>query len=72
MTVAPRFGVNYVPSHGWWYSWVDWDERAIAADLAAGRPAYVGGFAGPDPPQAVRDGFTLDKVGLVYRVVGAK
>ncbi|MGW3954855.1 glycoside hydrolase 5 family protein [Streptomyces sp. NPDC004752] len=32
---APRFGVNYVPSRGWWYSWLDWDAPAIAADLRA-------------------------------------
>ena len=35
MTVAPRFGANYVPSKGWWYSWIDWDESAIADDFAA-------------------------------------
>lgn len=31
----PRFGVNYVPRTNWWYSWVDWDDRAIAEDLRA-------------------------------------
>lgn len=30
-----RFGVNYVPSKRWWYSWLDWDSRPIAEDLAA-------------------------------------
>ncbi|TDD61015.1 hypothetical protein E1293_45280 [Actinomadura darangshiensis] len=28
-----RFGVNYVPSENWWFSWSDWDRRSIAADL---------------------------------------
>jgi hypothetical protein len=40
----------------------------LAADQAAGHSAYVGGFAGPDPPPAVRDRFTLTPVGLVYAV----
>ena len=40
----------------------------LAADQAAGHPVYVGGFAGPDPPPAVRDRFTLTRVGLVYAV----
>ncbi|MCL2553611.1 MAG: glycoside hydrolase family 5 protein [Actinomycetia bacterium] len=31
----PRFGVNYVPSQGWWYSWLDWQPSAVAADLRA-------------------------------------
>lgn len=31
----PRFGVNYVPARNWWYSWLDWERDAIAADLAA-------------------------------------
>lgn len=35
MTHRLRFGVNYVPSRNWWYSWSDWDRAAIAADLAA-------------------------------------
>jgi hypothetical protein len=30
-----RFGVNYTPSGHWFHSWLDFDERAIAADLAA-------------------------------------
>jgi len=30
-----RFGVNYVPSKRWWYSWLDWDSHSIAEDLAA-------------------------------------
>ena len=28
-----RFGVNYVPSKNWWFSWSDWDRGSIAADL---------------------------------------
>src|SRR3954447_3273665 len=28
-----RFGVNYVPTKNWWFSWADWDRRSIAADL---------------------------------------
>ncbi|WP_021594122.1 glycoside hydrolase 5 family protein [Actinomadura welshii] len=28
-----RFGVNYVPSKNWWFSWSDWDRTSIAADL---------------------------------------
>jgi Cellulase (glycosyl hydrolase family 5) len=28
-----RFGVNYVPSKNWWFSWSDWNRRSIAADL---------------------------------------
>ncbi|WP_322410808.1 glycoside hydrolase 5 family protein [Microbacterium invictum] len=35
MNTPPRFGVNYVPGSGWWYSWVDWRDDAIVADLAA-------------------------------------
>ncbi|MEI8196334.1 MAG: glycosyl hydrolase [Phycisphaerae bacterium] len=36
MSTQPlRFGVNYVPSQNWWYSWVDWDRAAIATDLQA-------------------------------------
>lgn len=31
----PRIGVNYVPSDGWWYSWVDWNRISIDADLRA-------------------------------------
>lgn len=30
-----RFGVNYVPSKNWWYSWQDWDDASISEDLAA-------------------------------------
>lgn len=30
-----RFGVNYVPSKRWWYSWLDWDRDAVARDLEA-------------------------------------
>ncbi|WP_181445441.1 glycoside hydrolase 5 family protein [Flexivirga caeni] len=29
-----RFGANYVPSRGWFYSWLDFDEDAAARDLA--------------------------------------
>ncbi len=29
-----RLGLNYTPSRSWWYSWSDWNERSIAADLA--------------------------------------
>lgn len=35
MTHGLRFGVNYVPSRNWWYSWTDWDRGSIADDLAA-------------------------------------
>jgi Cellulase (glycosyl hydrolase family 5) len=28
-----RFGVNYVPTKNWWFSWSDWDRASIAADL---------------------------------------
>jgi endo-1,4-beta-mannosidase len=30
-----RFGTNYVPRKNWWYCWLDWDQAAIAADMAA-------------------------------------
>ena len=30
-----RFGVNYVPSKNWWYSWADWDSKSIDLDLRA-------------------------------------
>lgn len=30
-----RFGVNYVPSRKWWYSWNDFDAADIARDLSA-------------------------------------
>ena len=30
-----RFGVNYIPSHKWLYSWVDFDEGKIREDLEA-------------------------------------
>jgi hypothetical protein len=29
-----RFGANYVPSKRWFYSWLDWDQQAIADDLS--------------------------------------
>ena len=35
MSRTLRFGVNYVPSKGWWYSWIDWDDAALRADLDA-------------------------------------
>ncbi len=47
----------------------DW-APGIARDLAAGRAAYVGGWAGADPPAAVRQAYRLERVGLVYRVLG--
>ncbi len=28
-----RFGVNYVPSKNWWYTWGDWDRDSIRHDL---------------------------------------
>ena len=31
----PRFGVNYVSARHGWYSWLDWEPNAIAADLEA-------------------------------------
>lgn len=30
-----RFGVNYVPSVNWFYSWADFDEAAVRRDLEA-------------------------------------
>lgn len=30
-----RFGVDYVPSKNWWYSWMEWDPRSISDDLRA-------------------------------------
>lgn len=30
-----RFGVNYIPSQGWLYSWTDWQAAAVRRDLAA-------------------------------------
>jgi len=30
-----RFGLNYVPSKNWWYSWLDWDKASISDDLHA-------------------------------------
>ncbi|MFJ8862396.1 glycosyl hydrolase [Streptomyces sp. NPDC102451] len=32
---GPRFGVNYVPSHNWWYCWTDWDADSVLSDLRA-------------------------------------
>ena len=33
-TVVPRFGANYVPSAGWFYSWLDYDGDAVRRDFA--------------------------------------
>jgi endo-1,4-beta-mannosidase len=30
-----RFGVNYTPSHNWWFCWSDWDPDPIRRDLDA-------------------------------------
>ncbi|MCT9091482.1 glycosyl hydrolase [Streptomyces sp. ASQP_92] len=30
---APRFGVNYTPSQGWFHHWLDYDPGAVRADL---------------------------------------
>ncbi|HTX77324.1 MAG TPA: hypothetical protein VMD29_14030 [Terracidiphilus sp.] len=30
-----RFGVNYTPSHNWWFCWNDWDPAPIQRDLDA-------------------------------------
>ncbi|MEU5218150.1 glycosyl hydrolase [Streptomyces sp. NPDC020807] len=30
---APRFGVNYTPSQGWFHHWLDYDAGAVRADL---------------------------------------
>ncbi|MFJ8667528.1 glycosyl hydrolase [Streptomyces sp. NPDC093600] len=30
---APRFGVNYTPSEGWFHHWLDFDLDAVRADL---------------------------------------
>ena len=30
-----RFGVNYTPSHNWWFCWNDWDADPIRRDLDA-------------------------------------
>ena len=30
-----RFGVNYTPSHNWWFCWTDWDPSPIEKDLDA-------------------------------------
>jgi endo-1,4-beta-mannosidase len=30
-----RFGVNYTPSHNWWFCWNQWDTSPIARDLDA-------------------------------------
>jgi endo-1,4-beta-mannosidase len=30
-----RFGVNYTPSHNWWFCWNDWDPDPIQRDLDA-------------------------------------
>ncbi len=33
MTTAPRFGVNYTPSAGWFHHWLDFDLDAVRADF---------------------------------------
>ncbi|MFE1295212.1 glycosyl hydrolase [Streptomyces sp. NPDC058731] len=33
MPAAPRFGVNYTPSEGWFHHWLDYDPGAVRADL---------------------------------------
>jgi endo-1,4-beta-mannosidase len=30
-----RFGVNYVPSKNWWFSWTDWERERMEEDLQA-------------------------------------
>jgi hypothetical protein len=30
-----RFGVNYTPSHNWWFCWNDWDAESLKRDLDA-------------------------------------
>src|ERR1700676_4721113 len=30
-----RFGVNYTPSHNWWFCWNDWNAAPIRRDLDA-------------------------------------
>ncbi len=30
-----RFGVNYTPSHNWWFCWNDWNADPIRRDLDA-------------------------------------
>jgi endo-1,4-beta-mannosidase len=32
--VTPRFGANYVPAAGWFYSWLDYDGDAVRRDFA--------------------------------------
>ncbi|MFG3344280.1 glycosyl hydrolase [Streptomyces sp. NPDC048018] len=32
-SAAPRFGVNYTPSHGWFHHWLDFDLDSVRADL---------------------------------------
>ncbi|MFJ8436078.1 glycosyl hydrolase [Kitasatospora sp. NPDC094019] len=32
-TTAPRFGVNYTPTAGWFHHWLDFDLDAVRADL---------------------------------------
>ncbi|MGF1431640.1 glycoside hydrolase 5 family protein [Kitasatospora sp. LaBMicrA B282] len=34
-TAAPRFGVNYTPSQGWFHHWLDFDLDPVRADLDA-------------------------------------
>jgi hypothetical protein len=30
-----RFGINYTPSHNWWFCWNDWNPDPIKRDLDA-------------------------------------
>ena len=30
-----KFGANYVPPKGWFYSWVDFDKTAVEEDFCA-------------------------------------
>ena len=30
-----RFGLNYTPSHNWWFCWNDWNSDPIKSDLDA-------------------------------------
>ena len=35
MSESCRFGVNYIPSKDWLYSWIDWDPGSVQRDLEA-------------------------------------
>src|ERR1035437_7613443 len=34
-TSRHRFGLNYTPSHNWWFCWNDWNSAPIKRDLDA-------------------------------------